>query len=166
MFWEQSRIDKNDRNFPQRRQPKRISRRIVRPLTPRSTKLDHQTMRQRKALSVRAQLNGNRFRLTTSFRNGRKDRGCFRKSRNSVGVATEASSDYQSRCGFGTGPSPTHPRPASGSQRPPQSQRGARFSRSPVSVTAALGVGACRMWCWYIGKAVEWRDRRDRRTAS
>ena len=31
-------------------------------------------MRQRKAQSVRAQLNGNRFRLTSSFRNGRKDR--------------------------------------------------------------------------------------------
>ena len=41
--------------------------------------LDHQIMRQRKALSVRAQLEGNRSRLTNSFRNGRKDRRRLRK---------------------------------------------------------------------------------------
>ena len=50
-------------------------------------------MRQRIALSVRAQLNGNRFRLTSSFRNGRKDRRCFRHSSISLARCRLASNE-------------------------------------------------------------------------
>ena len=69
MFWEQSRVEKNDRNFPLRRQPSRITSHNEQRLTHKSSD-NFEERRPRLALPVRDDPDGNRLPLTNSFRNG------------------------------------------------------------------------------------------------
>jgi hypothetical protein len=88
MCWEQSPFDKNDCNFPWRRQPRRIRKvTTVSSFATNRVREPTKDRRQRPALPLRKNPEETRFGLTSSFRNGRTHRGRFvskRSARRSI----------------------------------------------------------------------------------